>query len=62
MDGENGKRQDIEEAIEALWGLSPIQVEVLTGIIAKFAEEQEREHLVLPPFHRTLRRLRFELQ
>lgn len=45
MDGENGKRQDIEEAIEALWGLSPIQVEVLTGIIAKFAEEQEREHL-----------------
>lgn len=45
MDGENGKRQDIEEAIEALRGLSAIQVEVLTGIIAKFAEKQEREHL-----------------
>ena len=45
MDLENGKREDIEEAIKALWGLSPIQVEVLTGIIAKFAEKQEREHL-----------------
>lgn len=39
------KRQDIEEAVEALRGLTPIQVEVLNGIIAKFAEEQEREHL-----------------
>lgn len=45
MDEENAKRQEIEEAVEALRGLSPIQVEVLTGIIAKFAEEQEREHL-----------------
>ncbi|MBK5932562.1 type II restriction enzyme [Rhodovulum imhoffii] len=45
MEGEREKRQDIEEAVEALRGLSPIQVEVLTGIIAKFAEEQEREHL-----------------
>jgi len=38
-------RQDIEEAVEALRGLTPIQVEVLTGIIAKFAEEQKHEHL-----------------
>lgn len=40
MANEAGKRQDIEEAIAALRGLTPIQVEVLTGIIAKFAEEQ----------------------
>lgn len=45
MTGETGNRQDIDETIEALRSLSPIQVEVLKGIISKFAEEQEREHL-----------------
>lgn len=45
MVDEADKRQDIEEAVAALRNLTPIQVEVLAGIIAKFAEEQEREHL-----------------
>lgn len=45
MADDAGKREDIDEAVAALRQLSPIQVEVLTGIIFKFAEEQEREHL-----------------
>lgn len=45
MPGQNEKREDIEQAIAALQSLSPIQVEVLTDIIAKFAEEQSGEHL-----------------
>lgn len=46
MADEEDKRQDIEEAVAALRRLSPIQVEVLTGIIAKFAEDQTSEHLL----------------
>ncbi|WP_374553827.1 hypothetical protein [Sphingobium yanoikuyae] len=34
MPDENAKRQDIEQAVNALRSLSPIQVEVLTDIIA----------------------------
>ncbi|WP_137405395.1 hypothetical protein [Sphingobium sp. MP9-4] len=45
MPDENAKRQDIEQAVNALRSLSPIQVEVLTDIIAKFAEEQISEHI-----------------
>jgi type II restriction enzyme len=40
------ERKDIEEAVKALRKLTPIQVEVLTGIISKFAEDQNREHLL----------------
>jgi type II restriction enzyme len=39
------KREDIEHVIGALRSLSPIQVEVLTSIIEKFAEGQSSEHL-----------------
>ena len=46
MADEDDKREDIEDAVAALRRLSPIQVEVLTGIIAKFAEDQTSEHLV----------------
>ncbi|MGG7518252.1 hypothetical protein ACQ3G6_10245 [Allorhizobium undicola] len=42
---EADKREDIKAAVAALKLLTPIQVEVLTGIIAKFAEEQICEHL-----------------
>lgn len=45
MADEADKREDIEEAVAALRRLTPIQVEVLTGIIAKFAEEQDGEHV-----------------
>lgn len=45
MPGELDKREDIEQAISALRSLSPIQVEVLTSIIAKFAADQSGEHL-----------------
>lgn len=45
MPGEDDKREDIAQAIAALKSLSPIQVEVLTSIIAKFAEEQTGQHL-----------------
>ena len=45
MADEGDKRSDIEEAVAALRRLSAIQVEVLTGIIAKFAEDQTSEHL-----------------
>lgn len=45
MSNEGDKRADIEEAISALQSLTPIQVEVLTGIIAKFAEEQSGQHI-----------------
>lgn len=45
MADEAEKREDIEKAVAALRQLTPIQVEVLTGIIAKFAEEQEGEHV-----------------
>jgi len=43
---EAGKRADIDQAVEALRRLTPIQVEVLTGIIRKFAEDQQGEHLL----------------
>lgn len=46
MADEFGKREDIEEAVEALRKLTPVQVEVLTGMIAKFAEEQQHELLL----------------
>lgn len=46
MANEKDKREDIEEAVAALRQLSPIQVEVLTRIIAKFAEDQTSEHLI----------------
>lgn len=36
----------MKNAVKALRRLSPIQVEVLTGIISKFAEDQKREHLL----------------
>lgn len=49
MLAEDDKRKDIEEAIAALRSLTPIQVEVLSGIISKFAEEQKGE-LVLDDF------------
>ncbi len=45
MQGEADKREDIAQAVTALQSLSPIQVEVLTSIIAKFAEGQTAEHL-----------------
>ncbi|GAA3715677.1 hypothetical protein GCM10022268_25340 [Sphingomonas cynarae] len=45
MPGENDKREDIDGAIAALKNLSPIQVEVLTSIITKFAEGQNGGHL-----------------
>ncbi len=45
MATEAEKREDIEEAVTALRKLTPIQVEVLTGIIVKFSEEQRREHI-----------------
>ncbi len=39
------RREDIHEAALALRRLSPIQLEVLMGIISKFSEEQKGEHL-----------------
>lgn len=39
------KNVDIEKTISALRSLTPIQIEVLTGIIAKFAEKQTGEHI-----------------
>lgn len=45
MPSEFDKREDIEQTVAALRSLSPIQVEVLAGIIEKFAEEQTGEHL-----------------
>lgn len=45
MASEAGKREDIENAIEGLRKLSPIQVEVLTGIIAKFSEPRAEKHM-----------------
>jgi len=45
MPNASDKREDIEDAITALRSLTPIQVEVLTSIITKFAEEQSGEHI-----------------
>jgi type II restriction enzyme len=45
MVDEADKREDIENSVAALRSLTPIQVEVLASIIAKFAEEQRGEHL-----------------
>lgn len=45
MPGDHEKREDIENAIDALRSLSPIQVEVITSIILKFAEDQSSDHL-----------------
>ena len=45
MPGEHELRKDVEEAVAALSSLTPIQVEVLTSMIAKFAEKQEGEQL-----------------
>lgn len=45
MADEEDKREDIAEVVEALQGLSPLQVEVLSTIIKRFADEQESEHL-----------------
>lgn len=42
---EQDKREDIAEAVEAMHGLSPVQVEVISAIIKRFADEQESEHL-----------------
>ena len=46
MAEEDDKLEDIEEAVAALRRLTPVQVEVLTEIIAKFGEDQESEHLI----------------
>jgi hypothetical protein len=46
---ESEKRTDIAEVAETLKSLSPIQVEVIRGIIERFAEEQVSE-LVLTDF------------
>lgn len=43
MPNQAEKREDIVEVVEALKGLSPIQVEVLSTIIKRFADEQESE-------------------
>lgn len=43
MPDQTDKREDIAEVIEALKGLSPIQVEILSTIIKRFADHQENE-------------------
>lgn len=45
MPGENNKREGIQRAIAALQLLSPIQIDVITSIIAKFSEGLIGEHL-----------------
>ncbi|MDP1668828.1 hypothetical protein [Phaeovulum sp.] len=43
MPDQADKREDIAEVVEALRGLSPIQVEILSTIIKRFADEQDSE-------------------
>ncbi len=45
MTSEKEKREDIEEVVALLNGLSPLQVEVLHSIIKRFAEDQVGELL-----------------